>query len=87
MPRRSKVTHFVLLCSDAELREQLAICENSDFRITHDKETQGVAVQDGDTPLLRAEPFGGGWLVWLHRAYYRHPFDSPGDGDALPGAR
>jgi hypothetical protein len=77
----------VLACSDAELREQLAICENSDFRITRDPETQGVAVLDDDIALLRAEPFDGGWLVWLHRAYYRHPFGASGDGEALPGAR
>ena len=87
MPRRSKRMHFVLVCSVGELREQLAICENSDYRITHDRETQGVAVHDGDIAMLRAEPLGGGWLVWLHRAYYRHPFSPPGDGEALPGAR
>jgi hypothetical protein len=87
MPRRSRRTHFLLVCGDAELREQLNVCENSDYRITRDLKTQGVAVYDGDTAMLRTEPFGGGWLVWLHRAYYRHPFGPPGDGDALPGAR
>ena len=77
--------YFVLVCSDAELRGQLQICEASDFRIVHDRETGGVAVYDRETPLLRTEHFGGGWLVWLHRLYYRHPFGPPSDGDALPG--
>jgi hypothetical protein len=86
MPRRYRRTHFVLLCGDAELREQLSVCENSDFRTVRDPETEGVAVYDGETALLRAEPFGDGWLLWLHRTYYRHPFGPPTDGNALPGA-
>jgi hypothetical protein len=77
--------YFVLVCSDAELRRQLQICEASSFRIVHDRETGGVTVYDRGTVLLRTEHFGGGWLVWLRRLYYRHPFGPPSDGSAPPG--
>jgi hypothetical protein len=77
--------YFVLVCSDAELRRQLQICEAFDFRIVHDRKTGGVAVYDRETVLLRTEYFGGDWLVWLHRQYYRHPFRPPSDGSAPPG--
>lgn len=85
MPKRPEPPYFVLVCSDSELRRQLEVCENSDFRMSHDRETDGASVHDGDTLVLRTEPFGGGWLVWLHRQYYRHPFGPPSDGDAPPG--
>lgn len=85
MPKRSEPPYFVLVCSDSELHKQLKVCRDSDFRLTEDRDTGGVAVYDRETLLLRTEPFGGGWLVWLHRKYYRHPFGPPSDGIALPG--
>lgn len=85
MPKRTEPPYFVLVCSDSELRKQLKVCENSDFRVTQDKETDGVNVYDRETLVLRTEHCGGGWLIWLHRNYYRHPFGPASDGNALPG--
>lgn len=85
MPKRSEPPYFVLVCGDTELNKQLGICRNSDFRVVPDAETGGVAVYDRETLVLRTEQFCGGWLVRLHRMYYRHPFGPPSDGNALPG--
>lgn len=85
MPRRSDRDYFVLVCCAAELRAQVKICRRSEFRVREERESGGIAVHDRDTLVLRTEPFGGGWLVWLHRLYYRHPFGPPSDGNALPG--
>lgn len=85
MPKQSEPTHFVLLCGDSEVRNQLTVCANSEFRAVQDPVLGGIAVYDRETLVLRTEPFGEGWLVWLHRKYYRHPFGPPSDGTALPG--
>ena len=79
--------YFSLLCSEVELRMQLEVCANSDFRVTEHEALGWVSVMDGDTPLLLATRLGCGWLLRLHRLYYRHPFAPPSDGDALPGAQ
>lgn len=84
MPRRSDGDYFLLICTEAEIRKHLSICRDSDFRV-EEQPSGGVAVYDRTTALLRAEPGPMGWLVWLHRKYYRHPFGPPSDGDALPG--
>lgn len=84
MPRRSDGDYFLLICTEAEIQQQLTICRNSDFRV-EEQAGGGVAVYDRKTALLRAEPGPMGWLVWLHRKYYRHPFGPPSDGNALPG--
>ena len=85
MPKRSEQTHFTVVCNDAELKEQLKVCKNSDFRVARDRETGGFTVHDRETLVLRTEHFGGGWLVWLHRLYYRHPFSLSLDGNPPPG--
>ncbi len=85
MPRRSDGDYFLLICTDAELQGQLTVCRNSDFRMEKDPHSGGVAIYDRKTLLLRAEPGPLGWLVWLHRKYYHHPFGPPTDGNALPG--
>lgn len=85
MPKQSEPLYFVLVCGDSEVREQLKVCANSEFRITQVSETGGSAVYDRATMVLRTEPFDEGWLVWLHRKYYRHPFGPSSDGNALPG--
>ena len=74
MPKPSEPAYFVLVCNDAELQRQVDICRNSEFRVTEDTDTGGLTVHDRETLILRTEPFGGGWLVWLHTAYYCHPF-------------
>lgn len=84
MPRRSDGDYFLLICTEAEIQQQIIICRNSDFRV-EEQASSGVAVYDRKTALLRAEPGPLGWLVWLHRKYYRHPFGPPSDGNALPG--
>lgn len=87
MPKPSDWEYFLLFCTDAELHGQLAVCRNSDFRVDKAPEGGGVVVYDRKTALLRAEPGPLGWLVWLHRKYYRHPFGPASDGNALPGVR
>ena len=84
MPRRSEQTHFTVRCNDAELKDQLKVCENSDFRVARDRATGVVTVHDRDTLILRAQRFGW-WLVRLHRLYYRHPFSLSPDGNPPPG--
>lgn len=76
--------YFVLLCTDVELGQQLGICRNSEFRVEEDSATGGFVVYDRKTAILRAEPGVLGWLVWLHRKYYRHPLGPPGDGNSPP---
>ena len=85
MPKQSEPPYFVLVCTDSEVREQLQVCANSEFRTVQDPVLGGTAVYDRETLVLRMEPFGHGWFVWLHRKYYRHPFGPPSDGNALPG--
>jgi hypothetical protein len=77
--------YFVLVCEESELQAHLAVCRNSDFAVGEDERSGGVAVRDRGTVLLRAERGAVGWLVWLHRAYYRHPFQPASSGDAMPG--
>jgi len=77
--------YFVLLCTEEELQHQLGVCRNSEFRVLEEVATGSVSVHDGDTALLRAERGAMGWMVFLHRRYYRHPFQSAGRGDAMPG--
>lgn len=74
MPKPSEWDYYLLICTDVELQGQLTICRNSDFRVEEDPRHGGVAVYDRKTVLLRAESGPLGWLVWLHRKYYRHPF-------------
>jgi len=78
--------YFSLLCSEAELRPHLEVCANSDFEVTEHEAIGGLSVTDGDTALLLASRTGGGWLVRLHRKYYRHPFGPASDGNGMPGA-
>ena len=85
MPKPSDWDYFLLICTDAELQAQLTVCRNSEFRAEEDPHSGRVAVYDRQTVLLRAESGPLGWLVWLHRKYYRHPFGPPSDGNALPG--
>jgi len=86
MPRRSEGDFFLLVCTGEELQRHLAVCRKSDFRVEDDDAADGgVRVYDRKTILLRAEPGALGWLVFLHRQYYRHPFGPLGDGDAPPG--
>ena len=85
MPKRPEPPYFVLVCGDTEINKQLEICRNSEFHVKRDPETGGVAVHDRETLVLRTEHFGGGWLVWLHRKYYRHPFSLSPDGSPPPG--
>ncbi len=77
--------YFNLICTEEELKRHLCTCRNSEYRVVEEAITGGVSVHDGDTILLRAESGALGWLVFLHRRYYRHPFQSAGRGDALPG--
>jgi len=85
MPKPSDWDYFLIVCTDAELQAQFTVCRNSDFRVEVDRQSGGAVVYDRKTPLLRAERGPLGWLVWLHRLYYRHPFGPPLDGNALPG--
>jgi hypothetical protein len=85
MPRRSEGDFFLLVCTEEELQRHLAICRSSDFHIEDDAVGGCVRVHDRRTILLRAERGALGWLVFLHRQYYRHPFHPTGSGDALPG--
>lgn len=85
MPRPSDWDYFMLICTEAELQQQFAVCRNSDFRVDDEHRSGGMVVYDRKTALLRAEPGPLGWLVWLHRKYYHHPFGPPTDGSALPG--
>ncbi len=85
MPRPSDRDYFVLLCSDTELRNHLDICTNSEFQVTRHEALGCLIVMDRETPSLMACRFGGSWQVRLHRAYYRHPFGPPSDGNAMPG--
>jgi hypothetical protein len=85
MPRRSDGGFFLLVCTEQELQRHLAICRSSDFRVEDAAANGGVRFYDRGTILLRAEPGALGWLVFLHRQYYRHPFGPHGDGDAPPG--
>lgn len=82
--RRAPV-YFSLMCSDAQLRRPLRVCANSGFRVSRDADLGCITVHDGGTVILHAVRVADDWLVRLHRAYYRHPFGAPSDGDALPG--
>lgn len=85
MPKREPA-YFMVTCGDAELRKRLRVCENSEYREARGKGLGTVTVFDGDSTVLHAVPLGGTWLVWLHRAYHRHPFGPPFTDDSLPGA-
>lgn len=85
MPRRAESARFAVACTDPELRRHLRVCANSAFRVTSDPSADTVSVHDGGTLILHAAPLAGGWLVRLHRSYYRHPLGPPSDGDAPPG--
>lgn len=86
MPRRSDGVYFLLICTEAEFQRHLAVCRNSEFSVQEDAATGGLTVRDRHIALLRAERGAMGWLVFLHRKYYRHPFKPGGSGNALPGA-
>ena len=49
MPKPFEPTHFVLLCGDSEVRNQLTVCANSEFRAVKDPELGGIAVYDRET--------------------------------------
>ena len=85
MPKPSKGDYFLLVCAEAELQPHLTVCRNSDFAVQEDAATGSLSVRDRDTILLRAERGALGWLVFLHRQYYRHPLGPSGNGDAMPG--
>jgi hypothetical protein len=85
MPKQSEGDYFLLVCADEELQPHLTVCRNSDFAVQEDAVTGGLSVRDRDTILLRAERGPLGWLVFLHRQYYRDPLGPPGDGKAMPG--
>ncbi|MFW5858131.1 MAG: hypothetical protein ACOCX4_09650 [Planctomycetota bacterium] len=78
--------YFACLCTEAELRAHLLACADTAFHTILDRERGIVRVHDRDTILLDAVKTGGGWMVRLHRRYYRHPFHGS-DGVAPPGAR
>jgi len=78
--------YFVLLCTEEELRRHLTTCRNSEYRVAEEVATGSLSVHDGDTALLRAERGAMGWMAFLHRQYYRHPFQPASrSGEALPG--
>jgi hypothetical protein len=85
MPKAQNRPYFILLCSKNEVENQLAVCVKTEFRVETDTASGEIAVYDRDTCILRVEDISGYRMVWLHRAYYRHPFDLAPDGKAMPG--
>ena len=90
MPARRDAPYFAVVCTDAELRRHVAVCEASDFYVVRDRALGLVRVHDRDAVVLDgvvldAVEAAGAWLVRLHAAYYRHPFDCAPDGTAPPG--
>jgi hypothetical protein len=85
MSKAQNRPYFILLCSEEELKGQLAICLKTEYRIETDADSGEISVYDQNTRILRAEELSGHKMLWLHRQYYRHPFGSAPDGEALPG--
>jgi hypothetical protein len=84
MPKKPDPTYFALFCTEDELERHLTVCADSDFHVVRDRALGLVRVHDRDTILLDAMEAAGTWVVRLHTAYYRHPFE-PSDGNAPVG--
>lgn len=85
MQKGREAAFFTLMCGNEELREHLAVCEHSGFRLAREARPSRLSVFDRETIVLHATKITGGHLVLLHARYYRHPFSPSGGGDAPPG--
>lgn len=84
MPTQTKRAYFVIVCNKKELKEHLKVCKRTEYRIDTKKLMGDMRVYDGKTMIFNACRIPEGWLIELHRLYYRHPFGPVSDGNSLP---
>jgi hypothetical protein len=84
MSKKSDAPYFAVLCTEKELKAHVLVCADSDFHVVIERELGRLSVRDRDTLIVDAVQAAGAYLVRLHKAYYRHPFEAS-DGNAPPG--
>lgn len=71
---RNRESPFLLVCTPAQLKEQVRICRNSEYQVTEQHDLGQISIKDADRPVLSAYTCSGVCFVKAFPRYYRHPF-------------